>query len=347
MEDHTFDLDSGLYLRVAGHPIINKLGDIIAKTYRNPYPACLFPSGMAALTTSIFAMAESRKKSPGRFIFSSEMFSDTLLSLYPLIDTHTPHQCEMVDVWDRDALQDILKKTSPEIHAFIVESASNPRGKAPQWDLIPDWTTLIVDNSWLSPYLFNPFNYGADIVIESMTKYWNAGKRFGGHVLCKGKKMTQRIQRIAKAFGMHVPPNHISEMISLQADLLERMKYLSNLMESHVLPFLKSNSKVLWVNVWKCPDSSNHFKYPGAVYFIVKSKKSAPQSSRERKEKWREWCNGLSIKAATSYGKAYDLVDHWTKGEGNEIHVRLSLGYTPNPNLLDDLEILIHRIQLG
>ncbi|TFF99471.1 MAG: hypothetical protein EU541_04845 [Promethearchaeota archaeon] len=346
MEDHTFNIESGLYLRVGGHPILQKLGSIISNKYKISNQPYLVPSGMAALTTSIFAIAESRKNSPGRFIFSSEMYTDTLNSLYNLIDTHTPHTCEKLDIWNRNALKNRLKETSPEIHAFIVESASNPNAKVPIWDLIPNWTTLIVDNSWLSPELFNPFEFGADIVIESMTKYWNAGKRFGGFVLCKSKNMTKRVGKIAKAFGMHVPPNHAKEMLQLQSNLSERMSKISFRMESEILPFLENHPHISWVNTWKQPDPSNDNLFPGVVYFGIRMNNPLFScTSKERKNKWKKWCEDLSIKAATSYGKSYDLVDHWTVGEENEVHIRLSLGFHSNPNIKKDLSKLIQRIR--
>lgn len=39
------------------------------------------------------------------------------------------------------------------------------------------------DNTWLTGCLFNPLAHGADLVVESMTKYVSAGRCIGGHVL--------------------------------------------------------------------------------------------------------------------------------------------------------------------
>ena len=42
----------------------------------------------------------------------------------------------------------------------------------------PIWTSE--DNTWLSGALFNPLEHGADLVVESLTKYVSAGRCIGG-----------------------------------------------------------------------------------------------------------------------------------------------------------------------
>ena len=41
----------------------------------------------------------------------------------------------------------------------------------------------IVDNTWLSIVIFNPFNYSVDVVVGSLTKYVSGGTAIGGIVL--------------------------------------------------------------------------------------------------------------------------------------------------------------------
>ncbi|MBD3354064.1 MAG: hypothetical protein GF364_21460 [Candidatus Lokiarchaeota archaeon] len=347
MEDFTFNLENGLYLRTGGHKYIKALSKRIADLYQINQDICLFPSGMAAISSCLLAISYGNRKNPGRFIFSSELYSDTLKHVIPMIESLTPHSCELVSPWNETEMQNLFKNTSPQIIGMFVESASNPNGYKPLWDLIPDWVTLIVDNSWLSPLLFNPFNARADVVVESLTKYFSAGTRFGGFVLAKSNNMTNRLKNISKTLGMHVPPKHAKEILELSNNLEERMKKISEKTKNQLIPFLKNHSKVNWYRVWENSKNETPYQYAGVVYFAVKSVKSGNNSkgnSRFMKKQWSEWCFGLSIKAATSYGKEYDLIDHWTRGTETEMHVRLSVGFKDNPKLIHDLDVLINRI---
>lgn len=44
---------------------------------------------------------------------------------------------------------------------------------------------VVVDNTWLSHIILNPFDYGADIVVTSLTKYYSAGKCIAGAIMAR------------------------------------------------------------------------------------------------------------------------------------------------------------------
>jgi cystathionine beta-lyase/cystathionine gamma-synthase len=69
-------------------------------------------------------------------------------------------------------------KEHPEVVAVLLESPSNPTLEISDIEAISKITEanealLIVDNTFCSPFLQQPFRLGADIVIHSMTKYIN------------------------------------------------------------------------------------------------------------------------------------------------------------------------------
>jgi methionine-gamma-lyase len=71
-----------------------------------------------------------------------------------------------------------LMKEHPEVVAVIIETPSNPTLEISDIEAISKITEanealLMVDNTFCSPYLQQPFRLGADIVIHSMTKYIN------------------------------------------------------------------------------------------------------------------------------------------------------------------------------
>ncbi len=81
---------------------------------------------------------------------------------------------------------------------------------------------LIVDNTFGTPYLIRPFEFGADIVVHSATKYIGGhGTSIGGVVIDSGKfdwaatdkfpNLLNRIQVIMVLFIQRISePQHIS-----------------------------------------------------------------------------------------------------------------------------------------
>src|SRR5262249_53144810 len=69
---------------------------------------------------------------------------------------------------------------SPKTKAIFVESIANPGGVIPALEAGANiarraGAPLIVDNTLATPYLSKPIDYGADVVVHSLTKF------LGGH----------------------------------------------------------------------------------------------------------------------------------------------------------------------
>lgn len=76
-----------------------------------------------------------------------------------------------------------------KIDLFLFEACSNPSGLFFNFNILkkfPSHTKVVCDNTWLSPALFNPIKQGADVIVESMTKYISGGTCIGGLII--GKK---------------------------------------------------------------------------------------------------------------------------------------------------------------
>ena len=43
----------------------------------------------------------------------------------------------------------------------------------------------MVDNTWLTSSVFNPFDFDIDIVVTSLSKYYSAGSCIGGAIIYK------------------------------------------------------------------------------------------------------------------------------------------------------------------
>ncbi len=98
--------------------------------------------------------------------------------------------CHFVDPSDPENFRRAL---TPKCKAIFVESLANPGGVIVDIQAIADVAhaaglPLIVDNTLATPYLCRPFEWGADIVTHSTTKFLGGhGNSMGGMVVESGK----------------------------------------------------------------------------------------------------------------------------------------------------------------
>ena len=130
-----------------------------------------FSSGMAAITTVLALL-----KAGDRVILSHDLYGGTyrlfnqILSRFGLIPDY-------VDTSDLAAVTATIKTTT---RAVFVETPTNPLMKISDIRAIARLAKehhllMIVDNTFMTPYLQNPLELGADIVVHSATKF------LGGH----------------------------------------------------------------------------------------------------------------------------------------------------------------------
>lgn len=61
--------------------------------------------------------------------------------------------------------------------------------------------TVVVDNTWLTPYLLQPFRLGADLVIHSVTKYMGGHGNAMGGVVSGRKELVNKIEKAQNWLG--------------------------------------------------------------------------------------------------------------------------------------------------
>ncbi len=96
-------------------------------------------------------------------------------------------------VWaDGDDISSFEKAISPKTKAIFVESIANPGGRVTDLEAISKVAKkagipLIVDNTLATPYLCKPIEYGADIIVHSLTKFLGGhGNSMGGAIVDAG-----------------------------------------------------------------------------------------------------------------------------------------------------------------
>ncbi len=160
-------------------------------------------SGMAAISAAFELFA------PGdQVICSADLYGGTTL-LFRQVEEKNGIHLRFVDTTDLEAVRQAVE---PNTKAIYVESPSNPmmnvtdiRGCAAIAKAAG--SLLIVDNTFLSPYLQNPIALGADLVIHSGTKFL-AGHNdtISGFVCCKDDAVAERLRVIVKCTGAALSP---------------------------------------------------------------------------------------------------------------------------------------------
>jgi O-acetylhomoserine (thiol)-lyase len=96
-------------------------------------------------------------------------------------------------VWaDPDDMPSFEKSVTEKTKAIFIESIANPGGVITDIEAVANiarkaGVPLIVDNTLATPYLCKPIDYGADIVVHSLTKFLGGhGNSIGGLIVDAG-----------------------------------------------------------------------------------------------------------------------------------------------------------------
>lgn len=162
-----------------------------------------FSSGMAAITAVFELFA------PGdRIVCSADLYGGTVL-LMDLIEKKKGLVPLPVDTTDESALRAAI---TPGTRAVYIETPSNPMMNVTDIALCARLAAsvgamLIVDNTFLSPYLQNPLALGADISLHSGTKYLGGhNDTISGFVCVKDKELGEKLHKIAYTMGATLSP---------------------------------------------------------------------------------------------------------------------------------------------
>lgn len=130
--------------------------------------AAIVACGMAAVNMALL----SNLNAGDHVIASNDIFCCTRSSLEDIL----PSKGIEVDIVDINHLSNIEEKLKPNTKVIYIEVLSNPRLELADLPAIAELAhkngcKFIVDNTFLSPYLLRPLEWGADMVVHSGTKY--------------------------------------------------------------------------------------------------------------------------------------------------------------------------------
>ncbi|MDX9702631.1 MAG: O-acetylhomoserine aminocarboxypropyltransferase/cysteine synthase [Candidatus Auribacterota bacterium] len=143
-----------------------------------------FASGMAAITASILTIAQAGDE----IVAATNLYGGT----YTLFHYTFRRLGITVNFVDNPTAENFEKAITSKTKAVYVETIGNPKLDVADVENISKTAhkynvPLIIDNT-TCPYLFHPFEHGADIIVYSATKYIGGhGTSIGGAIVDSGK----------------------------------------------------------------------------------------------------------------------------------------------------------------
>ncbi len=180
--------------------------DLLAEKCRQLHGAdraAICASGMAALSTALLAQLQSGDE----VLVSNRLYGRTI-QLFVQEATRLGIKSTTVDCCDLERVATALE-AQPAM--LIVETISNPTLRVADIAQLsamcrPRNVTLLVDNTFASPVVCRPLEYGADLVMESLTKIMNGHSDVLLGLLCGRESAWDRIPEVITTWGFSPAP---------------------------------------------------------------------------------------------------------------------------------------------
>lgn len=240
-------------------------------------------SGLAAITYAILNVANSGDE----IVSVSTLYGGT----YELFAVTLKKLGINVIFVDPDDPENIRKAITDKTKAVYAETLGNPRINVLDIEAVANIAhenkiPLIIDNTFATPYLVRPIEYGADIVVHSATKFIGGhGTTIGGIIVDGGKfdwrasgkfpdfttpdesynglvyadlgapafALKARVQLLRNTGATLSPQSAFLFLQGLESLSLRVERHVANTRK--IVEFLKNHPKVEWVNYPELPDS--------------------------------------------------------------------------------------------
>jgi cystathionine beta-lyase/cystathionine gamma-synthase len=307
-------------------------------------------SGMAAVHASLLAAGV---KSETSLVSAYDVYGATYAvcsRLFPDLGVRV----RFVDVTNLEGLIKALAETRPK--ALILETISNPLMKVADIPAISRiahqiGVKVVVDNTFATPFLFQPLKHGADFCVHSTTKYIGGHGDVLGGAIITSRENRSGLNEIIKMTGGNLGPTEAwLTLRGLKTLPLRMRQHCLNAME--VAKWLEGHPRVARVNY---PGLASHPQHElakklfsrgffgGMISFEIKD---------AGKEEIFRFMEALElILPATTLGDVYSLTlypamsSHRALGPEERAKVgisdslvRLSVGIEESSEIIEDLE---------
>lgn len=167
--------------------------------------AYAFSSGMAAIHV---ALLTAGVRQGSNVLAAMDVYGATFTMLRRLF-AELGVNARLVDVTDLKAVEKALDETHPVI--LVAETISNPLLKVADQPALIELAhrygvQVLIDNTFASPYLFNPCCCGADYVMHSVTKFIAGHSDVLAGVVITSSRNRSRMYELNKMIGSNLGP---------------------------------------------------------------------------------------------------------------------------------------------
>ncbi|MBM7660520.1 methionine-gamma-lyase [Bacillus mesophilus] len=339
--------EEGMIYSRLGNPTVQLLEDKMA-ILEGAEKGLAFGSGMAAVSSVLLHYVEQ-----GSHVLCSKGIYGCTFGLLKWLEEKLQITFDLLDM---NTIEEIEEKISDKTACIFLETPINPTMEVIDLSKVVSAAKkhnipVIVDNTFLSPYLQRPLEWGCDLVVHSATKYIGGhGDVVGGIVVGKAEVINEIAMHVRKDIGGIMSP--------FDAWLLLRgLKTLPVRMERHCDNAEKIVEKL-----------KLHKKVDKLIYPLLTTNISEGQMSRAggvisftihgEKEDAQKLLNNLHlIKVAVSLGDTETLIQHpatmthaivpeeqrLMMGITNQL-VRLSVGLEAWEDIWEDLNQALNKL---
>ncbi len=209
--------------------------------------AHLTSSGMSAISVLMMSILKKGDK----ILTQGNLYGGTT-ELFVKVFTKMGIETIFTDLISKDKVNSLLNKDK-KIKAIYFETPSNPTLDCIDIKKIvkiakKHQVKTVIDNTFLTPYLQQPFAFGVDFIIHSTTKFLNGhGNSIAGVIIGRDEKLMQQVWQHHKLVGSNVSPFEAWMIANGLKTLAIRMdKHCEN--AQAVAEYLEQHPKVKKVN---------------------------------------------------------------------------------------------------
>ncbi|USD27489.1 aminotransferase class V-fold PLP-dependent enzyme [Pseudoalteromonas sp. SCSIO 43201] len=339
-----------IYTRL-GNPTTRELEEKVARL-EGMEDAAATATGMGAVSASVLSFLQQ-----GDHMIASSALYGCSFALFAHMLPRFGIEVSFVDLTDENALRDAVKENTKLLFA---ETPINPNMTVIDLKMLGEVTKqhgmlFVVDNTFMTPLLQKPVNFGADIIVHSATKYLNGHGDVVAGLVCGSKEHIELIKlTVLKDIGATISPH--------DAWLINRgLKTLAIRMQRHcqsaqaVAEFLDAHPKV---NTVYYPGLPSH---PGYQYLGEQMKGAGGVIAFEINgsiEQGEQFINATELcTLAVSLGDPETLIQHpasmthspYSQEERlaagiSDGLIRISVGLEDVEDIIDDLKQAFDKI---
>lgn len=199
-------------------------------------------SGMSAIQTALLAALNGRRPS----IVAADALYGATINLLLKVFAPLGVEVTFVDICDPEAVERAVAEHRPG--CVLMETVSNPLLRVGPLDRVAAivreaGAALVVDNTFATPLLVRPFEWGANLVVHSVTKYLAGhGDVLGGTVTSDAAHY-ETLRTLSRAYGPVLGPfESYLTMRGIKTFPLRMERHCAN--ASRVAAWLKENPAI-------------------------------------------------------------------------------------------------------